>query len=70
MKIDAIVVGCGLTGGIIARHLADRNLNVLILERRAHIAGNMYDYTNENGLLVQKYGPHVFHTVKRELLSI
>ena len=69
MKVDAIVVGCGLTGGIIARHLADRNMKVLILERRSHIAGNMYDYIDENGILVQKYGPHVFHTFKRELFE-
>lgn len=65
---DAVVVGCGLTGGVIARHLAERRgKRVLILERRNHIAGNMYDYTDENGILVQKYGPHVFHTKKKQL---
>lgn len=64
---DAVVVGCGLTGSVIARHLADNGKRVLILERRDHIGGNMYDYTDSHGFLVQKYGPHTFHTVKKEL---
>lgn len=65
---DAIVVGCGLTGAVIARYVAERmHKNVLILERRAHIGGNMYDYVNEEGILVHKYGPHTFHTKKKEL---
>lgn len=69
MKADAIIVGCGLTGGVIARYLAEHGLNVVILERRNHIAGNMFDYTDENGILVQKYGPHVFHTVRKDLFD-
>lgn len=64
---DAIVVGCGLTGGVIARHFAEQGKKVVILERREHIGGNMYDYTDEHGFLVQKYGPHTFHTKKKEL---
>lgn len=65
---DAIVVGCGLTGAVIARYVAERmHKNVLILERRSHIGGNMYDYVNEEGILVHKYGPHTFHTKKKEL---
>ena len=59
----AIIVGCGLTGSIIARRLAEeKHYDVTILERSSHIAGNLYDYTDENGILVQKYGPHIFHT--------
>lgn len=68
MEYDVLVVGCGLTGAVIARHLAEKcNKKVKILERRNHIAGNMYDYTDEHGILVQKYGPHTFHTKKKEL---
>lgn len=66
-KYDIVVVGCGLTGGVIARHLAETGKKVLVLDRRGHIGGNMYDYTDEHGFLVQKYGPHTFHTKKKEL---
>lgn len=66
-KCDALVIGCGLTGGVIARHLAENGKKVTILERRSHIGGNMYDYTDEHDILVQKYGPHTFHTKKKEL---
>lgn len=66
-KCDALVIGCGLTGGVIARHLAENGKKVTILERRSHIGGNMYDYTDDHDILVQKYGPHTFHTKKKEL---
>ncbi|WMJ89802.1 UDP-galactopyranose mutase [Anaerocolumna sp. MB42-C2] len=60
---DAIVVGCGFSGAVIARHLAaEKNLKVLVLDKRNHIAGNMYDKVDENGIIVQQYGPHIFHT--------
>lgn len=59
---DYLIIGCGLTGMVIARELADNNKKVLIIEKRNHIGGNIYDYVDHNGLLVQKYGPHVFFT--------
>lgn len=68
-NFDILVVGCGLTGSVIARELAEKGNKVLIIERREHIGGNMYDYVNENGVLVQQYGPHIFHTKKRELYN-
>lgn len=62
-QYDLIVVGCGFCGSIIARLAAEEcGKRVLVLEKRNHIAGNMYDELDENGFLVQKYGPHVFHT--------
>lgn len=64
---DVIVVGCGLSGSVAARELAERGKKVIILEKRNHIGGNMYDEVDENGILVQKYGPHTFHTNKKEL---
>lgn len=65
---DAVVVGCGLSGAVVARHLAEKqNKKVLIIDRRSHIGGNMYDYKDSNGILVHKYGPHTFHTKKKEL---
>lgn len=65
--MDSLVIGCGLSGAVIARHLAEQGKQVSIWERRAHIGGNMYDYVDEHGFLVQKYGPHTFHTRKKEL---
>lgn len=64
----AIVVGCGLSGAVVARQLAEADYSVTILERRNHIAGNMYDYVDQHGFLVHKYGPHTFHTKKRNYM--
>ena len=60
---DVIVVGAGLAGCVVARKLATTHFcRVLVLESRAHIGGNCYDRIDENGVLVQEYGPHIFHT--------
>lgn len=67
--MKCLVIGCGLTGSVIARHLAEQGKKVVIWERREHIGGNMYDYVDEHGFLVQKYGPHTFHTKKKELFD-
>lgn len=65
----AVVVGCGLSGSVIARELAEAGYKVLVVERRNHIGGNMYDYVDDYGILVHKYGPHTFHTTKKELFD-
>lgn len=64
---DIIIIGCGLTGSVIAREAAEKGKKVLIVEKRNHIGGNMYDYIEEHGYLVQQYGPHAFHTTKKYL---
>lgn len=56
-----IVIGAGISGLTAARILAEAGYQVTILEKRSHIGGNVYDYF-ENGILVHKYGPHLFHT--------
>ena len=62
-EYDAIVVGAGYAGAVCARSLAERgNFRVAVLERRPHIAGNAYDYTDDAGILVHLYGPHIYHT--------
>lgn len=63
MKYDFLVVGAGLSGAVISERIATQlNGKVLIIEKRNHIAGNCYDYEDKNGILIQKYGPHIFHT--------
>lgn len=64
-----LIIGCGLTGAVIARHMAEQGNQVVIWERRDHIGGNMYDYVDEHGFLVQKYGPHTFHTKEKRLFD-
>ncbi len=60
-----IVVGSGFSGSILARKLAEEcGRKVTIIEKRAHIGGNMYDEYDENGILIQKYGPHFLNTNK------
>ena len=58
-----LVVGCGFSGAVMANLLAE-NLGekVLIIDKKEHIAGNCYDYRDENGIMIHKYGSHIFHT--------
>lgn len=60
MKI--VIVGAGLSGCTLAERFASQGHTILLLEKRDHIAGNCYDYQNEKGILISKYGPHFFHT--------
>ncbi len=64
-----LIVGCGLTGSVIGRELAEADNHITIWDRRNHIGGNMYDYKNEHGIVVHKYGPHCFHTNKLEIYN-
>jgi UDP-galactopyranose mutase len=60
---DFLIVGAGFSGSVIAERLASQlDKRVLLVEKRDHTGGNAYDYYNEDGILVHKYGPHVFHT--------
>ncbi|WP_333809213.1 UDP-galactopyranose mutase [Flavobacterium sp.] len=60
--IDILIIGAGISGAVLAERYANKGKKVLILEKRNHIAGNCYDYVDENGILVSKYGAHLFHT--------
>lgn len=65
---DYLIVGAGLAGSVLAECLASRaGKKVLIVDQRSHIAGNTYDFYNNDGILVHKYGPHIFHTNSREV---
>jgi UDP-galactopyranose mutase len=60
---DYLIVGAGFAGSVLAERLATQaGKTVLIIDRRNHIGGNAYDHYNEDGILIHKYGPHIFHT--------
>ena len=66
---DYLIVGAGLAGGVLAEKLAAANKKVLIVEKRNHIGGNTFDFYNDDGILVHKYGPHIFHTNSKEVFT-
>ena len=67
---DYLIVGAGYAGSVLAERLAKvTNCHVLVVDRRTHIAGNAYDFYDTSGLLVHKYGPHIFHTSSREVFE-
>jgi UDP-galactopyranose mutase len=67
---DYLVVGAGFAGSVIAERLArGSDKKVLVVDRRPHIGGNAYDHYNDDGLLVHKYGPHIFHTNSRDVFD-
>ena len=64
-----LIVGAGFSGAVIARELAEANYDVTVTDKRNHIAGNCYDYINEYGIRIHKYGPHAFHTNNKEVVD-
>lgn len=67
---DYLIVGAGFAGSVLAERLATiADKKILICDKRNHIAGNAYDHYNEAGILVHKYGPHIFHTNSREVFE-
>lgn len=67
---DYLIIGAGFAGAVLAERLANgSNKKVLICDKRSHIAGNAYDHYNDDGILVHKYGPHIFHTNSSEVFE-
>jgi UDP-galactopyranose mutase len=67
---DYLIVGAGFAGSVLAERLAaGSGKKVLIIDRRPHIGGNAYDYHNPDGVLIHKYGPHIFHTNSHEVFT-
>jgi len=62
MEIEYLIVGSGLTGATIARLLFDKGFKVLVVERRSHLGGNVYDHYHPSGIRIHTYGPHYFRT--------
>ena len=67
---DYLIVGAGFSGSVIAERLATQsNKKVLVVDKRNHIGGNAYDHYDDHGVLVHRYGPHIFHTNSREVFE-
>ncbi len=66
---DCIIVGAGIAGSVVARQLAEAGKKVLILEQRNHVGGNCFDEKDDYGILIHTYGPHIFHTNKKEVFE-
>ena len=67
---DYLIVGAGFAGSVLAERLANGSgKRVLICDKRPHIAGNAYDCYDNDGILIHKYGPHIFHTNSREVFD-
>lgn len=67
---DFLIVGAGFAGAVMAERIATQlNKKVLVIEKRNHIGGNCYDYRDESGIIVHKYGPHIFHTDYKEVFN-
>ena len=67
---DFLIVGAGFSGSVLAERLAtQQGKKVLLVDRRPHIAGNAYDYYDDAGILIHKYGPHIFHTNSKDVFD-
>ncbi|KAA2235748.1 UDP-galactopyranose mutase [Salinarimonas soli] len=67
---DWLIVGAGFAGSVLAERIAtQRNEKVLVIDRRDHIAGNAYDMYDEAGVLMHRYGPHIFHTNSKQIFD-
>lgn len=68
MRYEYVIVGAGLAGLTMAERIANElGKKVLVIEKRSHIGGNIYDSYNEDGILIHNYGPHIFHTNDKEV---
>jgi UDP-galactopyranose mutase len=69
MSHDVVVVGAGFAGSVVAERLASLGRRVLVLDRRPHIGGNTFDEPDAAGVLIHRYGPHIFHTNSAEIFE-
>ena len=66
-KYQNLIVGAGISGVVLARLLAQQGQSVLVIDKRSNIGGNCYDFFDENGINIHKYGPHIFRTDNEEV---
>ena len=68
-QYDVMVVGAGFAGSVLAERLASSGRRVLLVDRREHIGGNAYDHLDAAGILIHRYGPHIFHTNSQQIVN-
>ena len=67
---DYLIVGAGFAGSVLAERLATQDgARVLVVDKRPHIAGNAFDHYDDDGVLVHRYGPHIFHCNSAEIFE-
>jgi UDP-galactopyranose mutase len=66
---NILVVGAGLSGAVVSRELAELGYKITVIDKRRHVAGNIYDCVNEFGIRVHQYGPHFFHTKNKMIFE-
>lgn len=64
-----LIVGAGFAGATVARLLAGQNFDVTVIDQRSHVAGNAFDYVNQHGIRIHKYGAHLFHSNNAEVVE-
>lgn len=70
LQYDYLIVGAGFAGSVLAERLAaGLDKKVMVIDRRPHVGGNAYDCYNEDGILIHKYGPHIFHTNSEKVIE-
>jgi UDP-galactopyranose mutase len=70
LEYDYLIVGCGFAGSVLAERLASQHgARILMIDKRDHVGGNAYDEKDEAGILIHRYGPHIFHTNSDEVFE-
>jgi UDP-galactopyranose mutase len=69
MKVNVLVVGAGYAGSVVAERLASAGRRVMVVDKRPHVGGNAHDEYDEHGVLIHRYGPHIFHTNSRRIVE-
>lgn len=70
LKCDFLIIGSGFAGSVLAERISNElKKDVIVVEKRNHIGGNCYDEYDENGILIHKYGPHIFHTNDKNIVD-
>jgi UDP-galactopyranose mutase len=68
LRFDYLIVGAGYSGSVVAERIASQlDKKVLVIDKRDHVGGNAYDYYDVHGILIHKYGPHIFHTNSKKV---